>query len=340
MGGPPDQLGSLLLVDHAADRRKTDPPGQLGGFFLTPQPFRLPLLCRILLRGAVHGVSLVQRLGDHSYFRYSGALLVVAGRCSAPLPTLSVSGSPTDSPGSLFPIARYLCRAPPPDSRCSLVPALALRPPRHKFGAWSGVPSRRRSGPVLSNPAFRPERRSLRLARDGFTRSSTTATVSSPANGDGGVRLFTRTGFDWSDRYPRISGAVAALRTASATIDGEAVWCDDDGLAIFDRLHCRAYDREVIIYALTCSSWTARTGGRGPSMSARTGSPSSSPTPQPGSKQRAPRRGRRGDLRPRLQARGRGHRLEAPRSPLPVRTEQGLAQDQESGSAWCVALQR
>jgi hypothetical protein len=60
------------------------------------------MLCRILLRGAVHGVSLVQRLGDHSYFRDSGALLVVAGKRSAPLPTLSLSGSPTDSPGSLF----------------------------------------------------------------------------------------------------------------------------------------------------------------------------------------------------------------------------------------------
>jgi hypothetical protein len=46
----------------------------------------------------------------------------------------------------------------------------------------------------------------------------------------------------WSDRYPRISEAVAALRTASATIDGE-------GLAIFDNLHSRAYDGEVVLYA-------------------------------------------------------------------------------------------
>ena len=56
---------------------------------------------------------------------------------------------------------------------------------------------------------------------------------------DGRVRLFTRRGFDWTDRYPRISAAVAALRPASATIDGEAVWCDRDGLAIFDKLHGR-----------------------------------------------------------------------------------------------------
>jgi len=51
---------------------------------------------------------------------------------------------------------------------------------------------------------------------------------------DGRVRLFTRNGFDWTDRYPRIREAVAALVPASATIDGEAVWCDGAGLAIFD----------------------------------------------------------------------------------------------------------
>src|SRR5450432_1525913 len=43
---------------------------------------------------------------------------------------------------------------------------------------------------------------------------------------DDRVRLFTRNGFDWTDRYPRISVAVAGLEAASATIDGEAVWCD------------------------------------------------------------------------------------------------------------------
>ena len=49
--------------------------------------------------------------------------------------------------------------------------------------------------------------------------------------------------------FPRISAAVTSLRTASATIDGEAVWCDGTGLAIFDKLHSRAHDGEVILYA-------------------------------------------------------------------------------------------
>jgi bifunctional non-homologous end joining protein LigD len=64
----------------------------------------------------------------------------------------------------------------------------------------------------------------------------------------GRVRLFTRNGF-WSDRYPRISAVLAALRALQAVIDGEAVWCDRDGLAIFEKLHSRAYDGEVILYA-------------------------------------------------------------------------------------------
>jgi IS5 family transposase len=39
------------------------------------------------------------------------------------------------------------------------------------------------------------------------------------------------------------------LAPAFPTIDGEAVWCDSDGLAIFDRLHSRAHDGEVSLYA-------------------------------------------------------------------------------------------
>jgi ATP-dependent DNA ligase len=63
------------------------------------------------------------------------------------------------------------------------------------------------------------------------------------------VRLFTRRGYDWTERYPLIRKAVAAIRTASAVIDGEAVCCDEAGVAIFDRLHSRAYDNQVFLCA-------------------------------------------------------------------------------------------
>jgi bifunctional non-homologous end joining protein LigD len=66
---------------------------------------------------------------------------------------------------------------------------------------------------------------------------------------DGRVRLFTRRGYDWTERYPPISKAVAALRPASVTVDGEAVVCDDAGVAVFEKLHSRAHDGEAFLYA-------------------------------------------------------------------------------------------
>src|SRR5437016_2979750 len=50
------------------------------------------------------------------------------------------------------------------------------------------------------------------------------------------VRLFTRRGYDWTERYPRIAQAMAGLKIASATIDGEAVIWGPEG-ADFDKLH-------------------------------------------------------------------------------------------------------
>jgi bifunctional non-homologous end joining protein LigD len=48
---------------------------------------------------------------------------------------------------------------------------------------------------------------------------------------------------------PLIAKAVAALRAKSATIDGEAVVCDANGLSVFDELHSRRRDDRVILYA-------------------------------------------------------------------------------------------
>ncbi len=59
------------------------------------------------------------------------------------------------------------------------------------------------------------------------------------------VRLFTRRGFDWSDRFPLISEAARRLRTPSFVIDGEAVWLGSEGMSDFDKLHSRKHDAEV-----------------------------------------------------------------------------------------------
>jgi bifunctional non-homologous end joining protein LigD len=49
-----------------------------------------------------------------------------------------------------------------------------------------------------------------------------------------GVRLITRAGNDFSSRFPFIAMAVGKLPVRSCFIDGEAIVCDDNGLAVFD----------------------------------------------------------------------------------------------------------
>jgi bifunctional non-homologous end joining protein LigD len=63
------------------------------------------------------------------------------------------------------------------------------------------------------------------------------------------VRLYTRNGHDFSHRFPLIVEAVAALRSRSAIIDGEAVACGDDGVPSFDRIRYRRHDGDVFLYA-------------------------------------------------------------------------------------------
>jgi ATP-dependent DNA ligase len=46
----------------------------------------------------------------------------------------------------------------------------------------------------------------------------------------------TRRGIDWTNRYPTIAAAVAALACRSCLIDGEVVICGEDGVPVFDRL--------------------------------------------------------------------------------------------------------
>jgi ATP-dependent DNA ligase len=62
------------------------------------------------------------------------------------------------------------------------------------------------------------------------------------------VRLFTRRGYDWTDRYHPIANAAAAL-ACDATIDGEAVVCDHAGVADFERLHSREHDKHAFLWA-------------------------------------------------------------------------------------------
>jgi bifunctional non-homologous end joining protein LigD len=64
-----------------------------------------------------------------------------------------------------------------------------------------------------------------------------------------GVRLLTRNGTDFTDRYPLIVEAVDALPVRSCVIDGEAVACDGAGLSIFEKLRWRHHDGHVFMWS-------------------------------------------------------------------------------------------
>jgi len=71
-------------------------------------------------------------------------------------------------------------------------------------------------------------------------------------NGDR-VRIFSRNALDWTDRVPAIVEAMRALPAASATIDGEAVVSDPQGVTNFDALRSALSRRQgrsaVFLYA-------------------------------------------------------------------------------------------
>jgi len=53
---------------------------------------------------------------------------------------------------------------------------------------------------------------------------------------DGDVRLLTRTGLDWTARFPSIAKALKGLKVKTALIDGEAVVEDERGASSFTKL--------------------------------------------------------------------------------------------------------
>jgi bifunctional non-homologous end joining protein LigD len=63
------------------------------------------------------------------------------------------------------------------------------------------------------------------------------------------VRLLTRKGIDLARRFAQIAAAIAVLPVRSCIIDGEAIACDANGLAVFDLLRYRRRDHAVALCA-------------------------------------------------------------------------------------------
>src|SRR5262245_21533489 len=67
----------------------------------------------------------------------------------------------------------------------------------------------------------------------------------------GEARVFSRSGYDWSDRYPGIVRAAVNLGCQSAIIDGEAILQNGDGASDFEALQSamRRQPDGIILYA-------------------------------------------------------------------------------------------
>src|SRR6185437_7172408 len=60
----------------------------------------------------------------------------------------------------------------------------------------------------------------------------------------GNVKLITRNGHDWTQKFPGIAGALASLQVQSAILDGELVVLDDKGRSDFQALQALMKGRQ------------------------------------------------------------------------------------------------
>jgi ATP-dependent DNA ligase len=67
----------------------------------------------------------------------------------------------------------------------------------------------------------------------------------------GAVRLLTRTGLDWTHKYPAIADAVSSIGARQAYLDGELCGVRPDGITSFSMIQ---------------AAWTAATGRRSSSF--------------------------------------------------------------------------
>jgi bifunctional non-homologous end joining protein LigD len=65
----------------------------------------------------------------------------------------------------------------------------------------------------------------------------------------GRVRLITRKGNDFTERFPQIAAAVGALPVRTCLIDGEAIITDDNGLAVFELVRRQRHHSDAALCA-------------------------------------------------------------------------------------------
>jgi bifunctional non-homologous end joining protein LigD len=78
------------------------------------------------------------------------------------------------------------------------------------------------------------------------------------------VRLYSRPGNDLTHRFPLIVETLARLRSRSCIIDGEAVACDDNGIASFDLIRHQRANESIFLYAFDLIELNGDDLGRDP----------------------------------------------------------------------------
>jgi bifunctional non-homologous end joining protein LigD len=73
------------------------------------------------------------------------------------------------------------------------------------------------------------------------------------------VRLLTRNGHDLADRFPLVAAAIEALPVKSCVVDGKAIVCNDDGLAVFDLIRGQGRNGRAILCAFDLLEVKGRT---------------------------------------------------------------------------------
>ena len=75
------------------------------------------------------------------------------------------------------------------------------------------------------------------------------------------MRLITRAGNDFTDRFPFIAMALKSLPARSCMIDGEAIVCNENGFAVFDLIRGHGSKRPRSFAPSTYWNPTERTCG-------------------------------------------------------------------------------
>ena len=129
------------------------------------------------------------------------------------------------------------------------------------------------------------------------------------------VRLFSRNGHNFVDRFPLIAEAIEALPIRSCVIDGEAIVCGDGGLALFDLIRGYATNAGAVLCAFDLLEVNGEDIRRQPIEDRKRRSEAAATEIAPWHRFQSPLRCRRLDrLSPRMQAIPCSHKIGSPLS--------------------------